>query len=149
MRKQKMNCNIFKMKKIVFIIVFIFSNINSFSQKYRFETTDVSLSINEKGKWSAYAPFKEAKIIIVFDQNKDRITVYSEILQFFKILKFKEEAKTKEAEIVTFECLNQENEACIISIYTYKKGNIKNRLYLNFKDRILVYNMKYVTEKNK
>lgn len=129
------------------IIFFSFYSLVSFSQNYRFETTGVSVSVNEKGKWSAYPPFKETKVVVVFDSNKNRITIYSEQLQFYKIVNYKEEAKTNNAEIVTFECLNQDNEACIISIYTYKKGDIKNRLYVNFKDHAISYNMKYVDNK--
>lgn len=137
---------IFQLKKNILLLLILFSISTIVSaQKYRFETTGVSMSIiSDKGKWSDYTKFKEAKIVVTFDSNKDRITIYSEILQFFKIVNYKNKITAKDGtEIESFECKDQEGVACLLSIYTYKNKDPKNRLYVNFRDRIFVYDMNY------
>lgn len=134
------------MRKNLLIIVILLSISNLVSaQKYRFETTGVSMSaISDKGKWSDYTKFKEAKIVVNFDSSKDRITIYSEILQFFKIINYKNKVTAKDGtEIESFECKNEEGVTCLLSIYTYKNKDPKNRLYVNFRDRVFVYDMNY------
>ena len=136
------------MKKVLILFLFITISVKTYSQKYRFETSGVSMSIvDKKGKWTKYTDFKEAKIVITLDTQKDRITIYSEMLQFFKIVNYKEPITQKGDEVASFECVNQEGETCLISIYTYKKKEVKNRMYINYRDRIFAYNMSFVENK--
>ena len=133
------------MKKIFLILLFLTVSVKSFSQKYRFETTGVSMSVIDKnGKWTDFTKFKDAKIVISLDTKKNRITIYSEMLQFYKIINYKDPIVKSDTEIASFECTNQEGETCLLSIYTYKNQAIKNRLYINYRDRIFAYNMNFV-----
>ncbi len=132
------------MKKYLLSALFLFIFIQAKAQKYRFETSAVSISIlDEKNKWSEFTKFKDAKLVVTLDTEKDRITVFSEIVQFFKIINYKEVVVKNNDEIASFECTNQDGEKCLISVYTYKNQAIKNRLYINYRDRIFAYNMKY------
>lgn len=133
------------MKNYIFLFLLFAFSTTVHSQKYRFETSGISMSVIDKnGKWTEFTKFKDAKIVVTLDTQKNRISVYSEIIQFFKIINYKETIVNDGNEIASFECANQDGEACLLSIYTYKNQSIKNRLYINYRDRIFAYNMKYV-----
>jgi hypothetical protein len=69
---------------IVFLLL-VFLSSKTYSQTYNFETTDMSMSVKvDKKRWSEFANPKEAKISVIFDSNRDRITIFSEIPQFLK-----------------------------------------------------------------
>ncbi|MFC7773879.1 hypothetical protein [Flavobacterium sp. GCM10027622] len=125
------------------IIVFLFLGTVAQAQVYRFEVSAVSLSVKEKGKWSAFTPFKEAKIIANLNTKKNYIAVYSDIEQYLKIQKYYDKKVENNKEIVGFDCVDQYGEPCYVEIQTRKKENM-SQLYINYSDRIMVYNMKYV-----
>ena len=127
--------------KILLFALFFGTIVNA--QTYRFEVSAVSMSVKEKGKWSSFTPFKEAKIVASLNTKKNFIAVYSEIEQYFKIVKYYDKKEENGKEIVGFDCVDQNAESCFLEIQTRKKENM-SQLYINYNDRILVYNMKYV-----
>ncbi len=124
------------------IITILFS-FKGLAQEYRFEISEVAMSVKTKGKWSNFTEFKEAKIIAKFIPNKNRIIIYSEIEQYFKILDSKEKQIIDGKEVLVFNCVDQEMQSCILEIHTRKEKNM-SQLYVNYPDTILVYNMKHV-----
>lgn len=126
----------------ILIITILFS-FNGFAQDHRFEVSEVAMSVKTKGKWSDFTEFKEAKIVAKFIPNKDRIIIYSEIEQYYKILDYKDKQVIDGKEILVFNCVDQDLVSCIIEIHTRKEVNM-SQLYVNYPDRILVYNMKHV-----
>jgi hypothetical protein len=129
--------------KITFLLL-VFLSSKTYSQSYNFETTDMSMSVKvDKKRWSEFANPKEAKISVIFDSNRDRITIFSEIPQFFKIVNYKEKQIAKDRDIVSFDCVNQEGTKCLLAIHTIKDLKKSNQLYVYFKDIVLIYNMVY------
>jgi hypothetical protein len=136
--------------KVLFTTIFLLSfgfTSKIMAQNYSFETTDISMSVREDGHWSKFADPKEAKLMVRFDPKKDRITVFSEVAQFFKIVNYLKKQNLKDRDIVSFDCLNQEGTKCELAIHTMKKEKGANQLYIYYKDIILIYNMKYIEEK--
>ncbi|HKX86443.1 MAG TPA: hypothetical protein VJL37_07210 [Flavobacterium sp.] len=132
------------MKSYIKIFLFVlFLGTAAQAQVYRFEVSAVSMSVKEKGKWSNFTPFKEAKIVASLNTKKNYIAVYSDIEQYFKIEKYYDKKIENGKEVVGFDCADQYGEPCFIEIQTKKKENM-SQLYINYNDRILVYNMKYV-----
>ncbi len=133
--------------KNTFLILILIFSLQSFSQVYRFKTT--SLSVSDKsasGKWDKWSKDKEVKLIVSLDTQKNRIIIYSEILQLFEIMEYVDEVETKTDKTVSFICQSNEGENCTLSIITRKNQNNRIQLYLNFEDRILNYNIENLKE---
>lgn len=137
------------MKVFFSIFFFLFFGFLSkiFAQNYSFETTDLTMSVREDGRWSKFADPKEAKLMVRFDPTKDRITVFSEIAQFFKIVNYLKKQTLKDRDVVAFDCINQEGTKCQLAIHTIKKEKGANQLYIYYKDIVLIYNMKLQEDK--
>jgi hypothetical protein len=133
-----------KFLRNISLLFLLFIGLNASAQSYRFETSGLSMSIkNAKGKWSPYSDFKEVKIVVNLDTSKDRIVVYSEIIQLYTILGYDEPKTNKEGSVDTFQCVNNDGEKCVLAIRSPKGSKIK-QLYIYEDSRVLVYNMKYV-----
>lgn len=138
-RKRKM-----KFLKNICLVFVLFIGLNASAQSYRFETSGVSMSIkNAKGKWSPYSDFKDAKIVVTLDTNKDRIVVYSEVVQLYTILGYDDPKTNEEGSIDTFQCANVDGDKCVVAIRSLKGTDVK-QLYIYEDSRVLIYNMKYV-----
>ncbi len=133
--------------KNVILIVLLFFGLQSFSQLYRFKTSSVSISSKlTSGKWDKWSKEKEAKLVISLDSQKDRIIIYSEILQLFDIIEYIDEVVTPTDNTVSFVCKSNDGENCTISIITRKNQNNRMQLYINFDDLILNYNIENLKE---
>ncbi len=133
-----------KLLKNICLLFLLFIGLNASAQVYRFETTGVSLSVKSaKGVWSAYTPFKDTKIVITLDTNKDRIVVYSEVIQLYTILGYDDPKTNEQGSIDSFQCVNNDGEKCVLVIRT-DKGSKQKQLYIKEDSRVLVYNMNYV-----
>lgn len=121
----------------------LFFGTNVQAQVYRFEVSGVSMSVKQKRTWSEFTPFKPARFVASLNTPKNYIAIYSEIEQYFKIEKYYDEKEDNGKQILGFDCFDLNGEACYIEIQTRKKENM-SQLYLNYNDRIVVYNMKYL-----
>ena len=133
--------------KNIILLALLFIGSQSFSQLYRFKTT--SLSVSDKlsnGKWDKWSKDKEVKLIVSLDSQKNRIIIYSEIIQLFEIMEYIDEVETNADKTVSFICQSNEGENCTLSIITRKNQNNRIQLYLNFEDRILNYNIENLKE---
>lgn len=127
---------------IKIIILVLFFGIKTQAQTYRFEVSAVSLSIKENGKWSDFTPFKEAKIMASLNAKKNYIAVYSDIEQYFKIIKYYDRKIENGKDIDGFDCVDLNGESCFLEIQSKQKENV-HQLYITYPDRILVYNMRF------
>ena len=133
--------NMFIIKTTAFLIIF-FATTSVFGQLYRFKTTSVAVSEKtDKGKWEKWSKAKDVNLVVTLDAQKNRIIVYSEILQLFEILQYSDEVETKNDDTVSFICKNNDGEECTISIITRKNQSNRKQLYIIYDDRILNYNI--------
>lgn len=135
-----------KLKNKIILIILLFG-LQTFSQVYRFKTTSVSVSEKSTtGKWENWSKAKDVNLVVTLDSKKDRIIVYSEILQLFDIIEYIDEAVTSTDNTVTFICKNNDGENCTLSIITRKNQENRIQLYINYEDRILNYNIEKLKE---
>ena len=136
------------MKLHTTLLVFaLFCGLLNFSQIYRFKTTSVSVSEKSgSGKWEKWSKAKEVNLVVTLDSKKDRIVVYSEILQLFEIIDYIDEIITPTDNTVSFICKNNDGENCTLSIITRKNQQNRMQLYINYDDRILNYNIEILKE---
>jgi hypothetical protein len=129
--------------KIYIVLFFLVLGLqHSYGQNYKFKTTGFSvLEKNEKGKWGNWSDLNLVNILVTLDTNKNRIVVYSKIIQLFEIVDY-QEAEENDTDIVySFSCKDNEGVNCTLSIITRKKQDNRKQLYINYDNRIVVYNI--------
>ena len=135
------------LKKIIIVIILLFGCQQSFSQKYKFQTTGFSvLEKNNKGDWGKWSELEKASMVITLDTNKNRIIIYSQEIQLYEIMNYENKQENENDEIYAFTCRNDDGEPFTISIITRKNQNNRKQLYINQKNVIVVYNIENFTE---
>lgn len=120
----------------------------TYGQTYKFITTGFSvLEKNDKGEWGKWSDLEKTAIVIALDTNKDRIIVYSQEIQLYKILNYEDKQESENDEIFPFICKNDDGETFTISIITRKNQNNRKQLYINQKNVIIVYNIDSLMDK--
>ncbi|MFC0777957.1 hypothetical protein [Flavobacterium sp. HJSW_4] len=112
------------------------------SQSYHFKTSGFSvLEKNERGKWGEWSNLDLVNLSVVLDTNKHRIVVYSQEIQLFNITDYIEREENDTDIVYSFMCKDNDGKECKLSIITRKKQDYRKQLYINYDDRIIVYNI--------
>lgn len=133
------------MTKIKFFIalLFLLMILNSaYSQTYKFKTSGFSvLEKTQRGSWGKWSDLQLVNILVSLDTDKNRIAVYSEAIQLFEIVDYIPLEENETDSTYSFTCKNNNGEDCTLSIITRKKQENRKQLYINYDDRIIVYNI--------
>ncbi|TDO72910.1 hypothetical protein EV143_107216 [Flavobacterium chryseum] len=114
----------------------------TYAQSYQFKTSGFSvLEKNERGKWGEWSTLDLVNLSVILDTNKHRIVVYSQEIQLFMILNYIEREENDTDITYSFLCKDNEGNECKLSIITRKKQDYRKQLYINYDDRIIVYNI--------
>lgn len=131
-----------KIKKYIVLFFLIMGLQHSFGQKYKFKTSGFSvLEKTEKGKWGKWSDLDLVNILVTLDTDKNRIVVYSQIIQLFEIIDYQPIEENDSDIVYSFTCKDNEGLDCTVSIITRKKQDNRKQLYINYEDRIIVYNI--------
>jgi hypothetical protein len=95
----------------------------------------------DKGKFGDWSELKKVDILVNLDTKKNRVVIYSEVIQLFEIVEFLPEEDTKTDVIYSFVCKDNGGEDCTISFITRKNQDNRKQLYVKYEDRVLVYNV--------
>jgi hypothetical protein len=129
--------------KLYIILLFLGLGLQqSYSQSYKFKTSGFSvLEKNEKGKWGKWSNLDLVNILVTLDTNKDRIVIYSQAIQLFEIIDYQPTEENDTDIVYSFTCKDNNGEDCTLSIITRKKQDNRKQLYVNYENRIIVYNI--------
>jgi hypothetical protein len=129
--------------KIIAILAFFILGLNqSYSQTYKFKTSGLSvMQKDQKGNWGKWSNLNLVNILVKLDTDKNRIIVYSEVIQLFQIIDYIPLEENETDSIYTFTCKDNNGVDCTLSIITRKKQDNRKQLYINYDDRIIVYNI--------
>lgn len=129
--------------KIIIVLVFLAMGLQqSYSQTYKFKTSGFSvMEKDQKGKWGKWSDLDLVNILVKLDTDKSRIIVYSEIIQLFEIIDYIPLEENESDSVYTFTCKDNNGEDCTLSIITRKKQDNRKQLYINYDNRIIVYNI--------
>lgn len=129
--------------KTGFILLFLFFGLNhGFSQVYKFKTTGLSVSVKDgKGKFGDWSELKSVSIVVNLDTNKNRIVIYSEVIQLFEIIESLPTEENSADLVYPFVCKDNSGENCTLSFITRKKQDNRMQLYVKYDDRVLAYNI--------
>ena len=129
--------------KIIIVLVFLAMGLQqSYSQTYKFKTSGFSvMEKDQKGKWGKWSDLDLVNILVKLDTDKSRIIVYSEIIQLFEIIDYIPLEENESDSVYTFTCKDNNGDDCTLSIITRKKQDNRKQLYINYDNRIIVYNI--------
>jgi hypothetical protein len=114
----------------------------SYSQNYKFKTSGFSvLEKKENGKWGKWSDLDLVNILVTLDTNKNRIVIYSQVIQLFEIIDYQATEENDTDIVYSFTCKDNNGDDCTLSIITRKKQDNRKQLYINYDDRIVVYNI--------
>ena len=129
-----------KIHIVILFLMFGFQQIQS--QTYKFKTSGFSvLEKNEKGKWGKWSDLNSTAILVTLDTDKSRIVVYSQIIQLFEIVVYQPVEENETDTVYSFTCKDNEGVDCTVSIITRKKQDNRKQLYINYGNRIIMYNI--------
>ena len=133
------------MNKIIGYLFFLFLSLGwqqSYGQVYKFSTSGFSvLEKNEKGKWGNWSDLELTKMMVSLDTNKNRIVIYSQVIQLFEIVEYLPATENETDIVYSFSCKDNDGVDCTLSIITRKKQDNRKQLYINYGDQIIVYNI--------
>ena len=129
--------------KTIIVLAFLLLGLNqSNSQTYKFKTSGFSVMEKDgKGKWGKWSDLDLVNILVALDTDKSRIVVYSEIIQLFEIIEYQPLEENETDSVYTFTCKDNNGDDCTLSIITRKNQDNRKQLYINYDDRIIVYNI--------
>ena len=133
------------MNKIIGYLFLLFLSLGwqqSYGQVYKFSTSGFSvLEKNEKGKWGNWSDLELTKMMVSLDTNKNRIVIYSQVIQLFEIVEYLPATENETDIVYSFSCKDNDGVDCTLSIITRKKQDNRKQLYINYGDQIIVYNI--------
>lgn len=129
--------------KIFLVLFFLLLGLQkSHSQTYKFITSGLSvMEKDQKGKWSKWSDLKLVTVLVTLDTDKSRIVVNSEIIQLFEIIEYQPLEESETDSVYTFTCKDNNGDDCTLSIITRKNQDNRKQLYINYDNRIIVYNI--------
>ena len=131
-----------KTKIYTLLLFMVFGLQYSYSQNYKFKTSGFSvLEKKENGKWGKWSDLDLVNILVTLDTNKNRIVIYSQVIQLFEIIDYQATEENDTDIVYSFTCKDNNGDNCTLSIITRKKQDNRKQLYINYDDRIVVYNI--------
>jgi len=129
-------------KTIIILAFFGLGVHQTYGQSYNFKTSGLSImEKDQKGNWGKWSDLNLVNILVKLDTDKNRIVVYSEIIQLFEIIDYIPLEENETDSVYTFICKDNNGEDCTLSIITRKKQDNRKQLYINYEDRIILYNI--------
>jgi hypothetical protein len=131
-----------KIKLYIVLLVLGIGLQQTYGQVYKFKTSGFSvLEKNERGKWGNWSELKLVNVLVSLDTNKNRIVVYSQVIQLFEIIEYQSTEENDTDIVYSFTCKDNNGDDCTLSIITRKKQGNRKQLYINYDNRIIVYNI--------
>jgi len=129
--------------KLYIVLLFLGLGLQqSYGQKYKFKTSGFSvLEKNERGKWGKWSDLTLVNVLVSLDTDKNRIVVYSQSIQLFEIIVYQPTEESDTDIVYSFSCKDNSGEDCTLSIITRKNQDDRKQLYINYNNRIIVYNI--------
>ena len=94
-----------KTKTYILLFFLVVGLQHSYGQVYKFKTSGFSvLEKNEKGKWGKWSDLNLVNIVVSLDTNKNRIVVYSNIIQLFEIIDYQTIEENDTDIVYSFSC---------------------------------------------
>ena len=127
-------------KWLSLLAFFVFSL--GIAQSSKFLAT--SFSVQEKtGKndWSEWSAPQDASISIQLDETKDRVVIYSQEIQLYRITTYHEVVQNENESVYTLSCVDENGWPIRIILMVRKNQNNRKQLYVYQGNFTIVYNL--------
>jgi hypothetical protein len=133
------------MKKLILTALFISIFVACFSQVYKLRT--YSSQIKNKGTygWSKWSDPTENNILIVFDIDKERISIYSKETQVYDIFKSYSKFTDDDGDdTYEYACVDADGIRCHVRWVKLNSQNGRLQVYVDYADMMWMYNVKLI-----
>lgn len=132
------------MKKlfVLLFVLFCFVQIN-YADVTKLRTSGVATQYKNEysGVWDDWGAWEDCNVLIVIDEDRDRITIYSQRTQEYDIIGIGQEEEDYESSSLTFDCVDEEGIRCSLTIRVYNNNSLGSQLYVNYNDIRWVYSI--------
>jgi hypothetical protein len=125
--------------RLLFFLFLLCSS--AIAQTHSFQTTGFSIMEHTDKGWGKWSDITPSKMVITLDTNKDRIVVYSQEVQLYRIMNYEPKQETENDIVYGFSCADEDGRTVTISIITRKKQNNRKQMYITHKGVVLMYNI--------
>jgi len=125
------------------VIVLLTFSTFSYGQVSKLKTTSYSskYKINDY-RWSEWEEWQETSVLIMFDFDKQRVTIFSKVTQIYDIIENEgTEYDSDGDKTLSLYCVDKEGLTCRIRLVKLISQNGRNQLYVDYKDIKWVYNV--------
>ena len=130
------------MRKLLISFTLTFITLVSFSQVSKFRTSSFQMKTKTDYGWSKWSEAKENNILIVFDFDKERVTIFSKETQVYDIYQTYEKVTDQDGDyIFEFACVDAEGLKCHIRWVKLNSQNGRLQIYVDFSDIMWMYNV--------
>jgi hypothetical protein len=135
--------SIFRMKKLLIISLLILGMAVSAQAQdvWKYRTVDLAFRFENNPKWDAP---EDCRILVVFNNDQERIQVFSKETQTFDITSYGEVITDPDGDdYVDMDAVDQNGKRCLIRFVNLRKTSRTGRvqLYVHYQDVSLLYNM--------
>lgn len=120
------------MKNLIAAVLLILSTI-CFGQKSQMKTEYVKYRQNKGGYWTEWSELKKTSVVVTINADEQRIIVYSNPQETYKILDFKPTQYIDDSLVQDYYCVDSSGKRCTITLVISKSENaIINLRYNNW-----------------
>ncbi|MCO6163573.1 hypothetical protein [Flavobacterium sp. NRK F7] len=112
------------------------------AQQFNFQTTSLSvLQKDKKGNWGKWSTPEKVNIIVKLDYDKNKIIIYSNVIQYYSIVEYLQKEVSKVDEINSYLCKDVDGYPFKISFIVRKDLKNKPQLYVYSEEYIFCYDI--------
>lgn len=128
------------MKKIFFLLIFIFSICSIKAQTYKYYTTCFAYKYYENYRWTDWSDWKPSHMLVVISLDRNIINIYSDTMQEYDIYEYNGEENDRDGGTsLLFNCVNEDGLRCQVRLRIQSDGS--KQLYVDFNDCMWVYGL--------
>lgn len=128
------------MKKLLFILILIFSICAVKAQTYKYYTTCFAYKYYENYGWTDWSEWERSHMLVVISTDSNIINIYSDKIQEYDIYEYTgEENDDDGGSSFLFQCVNKDGLRCQVRLRVQSDGS--KQLYVDFNDAMWVYGL--------
>lgn len=128
------------MKKLLFILILIFSICAVKAQTYKYYTTCFAYKYYENYGWTDWSEWERSHMLVVISTDRNIINIYSDKIQEYDIYEYTgEENDDDGGSSFLFQCVNKDGLRCQVRLKVQSDGS--KQLYVDFNDAMWVYGL--------
>ena len=128
------------MKKLLFILILIFSICAVKAQTYKYYTTCFAYKYYENYGWTDWSEWERSHMLVVISTDRNIINIYSDKIQEYDIYEYTgEENDDDGGSSFLLQCVNKDGLRCQVRLRVQSDGS--KQLYVDFNDAMWVYGL--------